>query len=247
MRWLVIMLLLLPAAAAVCGDLICEGSEVGSCRDCAMLNPNYRLDSFPNALAQYDPDYRAANTCYSDSFLYENGRGNITYPSKCTSNTVLPCTSDSDCASNFCDTVLSTCVETCRDGCTQKGANYEVYPVSTAIYLGEPTFVSFNVIKKGGSASPSVSVVAPCNVSYDSSISLLGGEAIAVVRINSCDFWGAGSIKLTVGGEAWNVVHFLSYPARLYSVGEMPEGVVGHSAMSGEMDGVPVEVELWFG
>ena len=247
MRWQVFTilgLLLIPPVFAVCGDLICTPDEIGSCRDCATINSNNVCDSFSGALTQYDPDCKSTS-CYDKVYIYSNGKGDSCYPGYCQSGGCdTLCVSDSDCGSNFCNVV---CKSTCESNCTTESSNYKVYPISSTIFLGDPTFVSFNIIRTSGSSSPSLSVQSPCNTTYDSSIDLSTGEGVAVVKITNCDFIGAGSVKLSVGGEAWNVAHILSYPALLYTQGEMPDGVVGHSAMANSLGGVPLEVELWYG
>lgn len=249
MKWL-LPAFLLVVAYAVLGDRICETSEIGNNKDCAMINQNYICDSFPNELPQHDPDCNTTvgQTCYDSLHTYSNGRGTSCYPGNCTSGTgcTTSCTSDTQCNSSFC--ISNTCELVC-DGCKQTATNYDVYPFSTTIYLGDPTFVSFRVNRTGGSSTPSISVQGPCNLESDSTVDLGSGYTIVVVKVSECAFTGVGSAKLTVTGTttAWGVVHFLSYPAKVYSQGETPRGVVGYSAMSGNLGGVPIEVKTWVG
>jgi len=247
LRWLVAAALLVLVYAAT-GDLICEPSEVGNSKDCAMVRRNYVCDSFPNDLPQYDPDCNTTvgQSCYDSLFTYSNGRGSSCYPGNCTEGTgcTTSCTSGDQCASGFC--IGNQCEEVC-DGCNSSSTNYEVYPFSTTIYLGEPTFVSFRVNRLAGSTTISLSTQGPCTLEHDSTLDLSGGYGVAVVRIDDCNFTGLGSVKLTVNGEAYGVVHFLSHPALKYHQGEMPRGTVGYSAMPGNLGGVPLEVKTWVG
>lgn len=248
MRWIIWFILLIPVFAA-CGDLICETSELATCRDCSMITRNYVCDEFQGDMKDYDPDCNASvgQTCYDSLFTYSDGQGDSCYPGNCTegSGCTTSCSSGEHCASGFC--ASGTCESAC-DGCNKSTANYEVYPVSTTTYLGDPTFVSFRVNRLGGATPVDVtSVEGPCNKSYDSTVDLSGGYGIAVIRLDNCRFTGVSSINLTVGGEAWGSVHFLSYPALLISSGDMPSGSVGFSSMSSSMDGVPMEVKTWVG
>lgn len=250
MRWL-IFFLLVPVMAA-CGDRLCEASEIGSCIDCATINNNSVCDSFPNSLPQFDPDCNTSvgQTCYDSLFQYSSGKGTSCYPGNCTegSGCESSCSTDEQCGSGFC--VTGNCESVC-DGCNSTSANYEVYPTSTNIYFGEPTFVSFRVNHLGGSTTTAVSVEGPCNLTTPSTIDLSNGFNIAVVKISECSFSGLGSVKLTVdkggGGEAEGVIHFLSYTALMQSLGDMPNGVVGFATMSGRMGGIPLEVKTWVG
>ncbi|TRO61959.1 hypothetical protein E2P64_00285 [Candidatus Bathyarchaeota archaeon] len=249
MKWFFPVFLLLAAHAAE-GDRICEASEIGINKDCAMINQNYICDSFTNDLPQYDPDCNTTvgQTCFDSLFAYSGGRGSSCYPGNCTEGTgcTTSCTSDSHCNSGFC--VGNTCEPVC-DGCKQTATNYDVYPFSTTIYMGDPTFVSFRVNRSSGDSAPGLTADGPCTLDYDSSIDLGSGYSIAVVKVSDCVFTGLGSIRLTVTGTttAWGVVHFLSYPAMSYSLGDTPRGVVGYSSMSGNMGGVPIEVKTWVG
>lgn len=233
---------------AACGDRICESSEIATCIDCAMINSNGVCDSFPSSLPQYDPDCNttAGQDCYSEYFTYSNGKGTSCYPGNCTEGTgcVTSCSSGAQCFSGFCTT--GQCAETCQN-CNHSTTNYEVFPVSTATYLGEPTFVSFRVNKLSGSSPAPMSAEGPCDLSYDSTVDVSSGFGLAIIRIDECEFTGAGSIKLTVNSEAWNAVHFLSYPALIKSTGESPRGVVGFAPISGKIGVYPVEVKLWLG
>jgi hypothetical protein len=244
----VFALVVFAAAFASCGDRICEPDEIGNCIDCAMINPNGVCDIFPSSLPQYDPDCNttAGQDCYNEFFTYSNGKGSSCYPGNCTENTgcVSSCSSDSQCFSGFC--IGGECKKICQN-CNQSTANYEVYPVSTATYLGEPTFASFRVNKLSGSSPASLSASGPCNLTYDSTIDISQGFGIAIVKITDCEFTGAGSIRLKVNSEAWNVVHILSYPAMINSIGESPSGVVGFAPISGKISGYPVGVKVWVG
>ena len=215
-----------------------------------MSNQNYVCDVFTNDLPQYDPDCNttAGQTCYDSLFAYSSGRGSSCYPGNCTEGTgcTSSCTSNSHCGSGFC--VGGTCEEVC-DGCNQTTVNYEVYPFSTTVYLGDPTFVSFRVNRNAGSSTPAVLAEGPCTLGYESSLDLGTGYSIAVVKVSDCLFTGLGSVNFTVQElpAAWGTVHFLSYPAMKYEQGEMPHGIVGYSSMSGTAGGIPVEVKTWVG
>jgi hypothetical protein len=247
LKWILPFIMLAVVYAAI-GDNICESSELGSGRDCAMTHENYICDGFTGGLPQYDPDCNKSvgQTCYDSLFAYSSGRGASCYPGNCTEGTgcTTSCTVDNQCGSGFC--VSNTCEDVC-DGCNQTSVNYEVYPFSTTVYLGDPTFVSFRVNRNSGSSTPGIAAEGPCTLGYDSTIDLGTGYSIAVVRISDCLFTGLGSVRLTVNGEAWGVVHFLSHPAMKYSQGEMPHGTVGYSSMSGTASGIPMEVKTWVG
>ena len=248
MKFAVAVFLLL-SVFAVCGDKICESAEIGSCIDCATINTNYVCDNFENDLKNYDPDCNTSvgQMCYSSEFNYSDGMGTSCYPGNCTEGTgcVASCSDDSQCESGFC--VTGTCEKTC-DGCDLNTSSYEVYPLSTAIYLGNPTFVSFRINRVGaGPTVISVEARGPCTLSYEDTVDVGTGWSVSVIKIDDCAFSGVGSIEVTVNSEAWGTVHFLSYSALLYSQGEMPHGVTGFSSMSNRVDGSPVEVKTWVG
>lgn len=243
-----IFFLLFPVLAA-CGDRICEASEIGTCIDCAMINSNYVCDAYTNDLPEYDPDCNTSvgQTCYNSLYLYSSGRGGSCYPGNCTESSGCgsSCSTDEQCGSGFC--VTGNCESVC-DGCNSTSANYEVYPLSTNIYFGEPSFVSFRVNKLGGSDSVNLDVEGPCNLTHDATLDVSMGYNIAVVGVKNCEFSGLGSVKLIVNaGEAEGVVHFLSYSALMRSIGDMPSGVVGFAMMSSRMGGIPLEVKTWVG
>lgn len=244
-----ILLVLLLALAlvpvlSVCGDKLCETPEIGNCADCATTNQNYACDVFPNDLPKYDPDCNTTvgQTCYDSLFTYSSGRGASCYPGNCTEGTgcVTSCTQNSQCTSGFC--IAGSCQAVCNN--CDYNTSLEVYPSSTTIYFGAPTFVSFRV---NGAGMVSVSSEGPCTQSYDTSLDLTGGYNIAIVKLSECEFSGIGSVKLTVNGNINGTVHFLSYPSLIYSIGEVPKGVVGFSSMSSILAGHPVEVKTWTG
>jgi|GEM_PF-2236577 len=235
--------------AATCGNKICETGELNSCIDCATINPNGICDSFLGNQKNFDPDCNTTSgqTCYDSLFTYNNGKGASCYPGNCTESVGCGtgCAVDSDCESGFC--VAGTCQETCGN-CTFATANYEVWPLSTTIYLGEPTFVSFRVNRVGGGPTLiNVGVKGPCTLSYGTELDLSSGYSVSVVKLDKCLFSGLGSIKLTANNNAWGSVYFLSKPTLIYSQGDMPKGVVGYSSMSSRLLGTPVEVKTWVG
>lgn len=248
MKWapILVVLAVLTVVWGACGDLICEvPGEIGSCADCATRQRNYVCDSFSDNLTQHDPDCNVGADCYDSYHTYSGGRGDSCYPWRCeegTGCTSGTCSADSDCQSGFCD---GTCQETYPG--SEASASYEVEPLSTAIYLGDPTFVSFQVNDRGGGGPANISAKGPCTLEHDDTVDLTGGYGVAVVKVSNCSFAGLGSIQLTAGRDSWDAVHFLSYPSLLYTQGEMPRGTVGFSAMSGRADNVPLEVKAWVG
>ncbi|MBR9680855.1 MAG: hypothetical protein GOU98_03470 [Candidatus Altiarchaeota archaeon] len=243
------LLFLLGIVYAACGDKICEVSEIGSCRDCSTINPNGVCDEFTDNLKQFDPDCNTTvgQACYDTLFTYSFGKGNSCYPGNCTESSGCgsTCSVASDCESGFC--VGSTCSETCGN-CTFNTTDYEVWPLSTTVYLGEPTFVSFRINRVGsGPTLVSMETEGPCTLTHETEIDLGSGYSVGVIKIDACLFSGLASIKLTVNSNAWGSVHFLSYPALIYQTGDMPRGVVGFSSMAAILSDTPVEVKTWVG
>jgi len=246
------LLVLLTVAFAVCGDLICESSEIGNCRDCALINQNYVCDSFPDALPQFDPDCNNTGNCYGPEprlYTYSNGRGKNCFPGYCSGGTCeTSCSSNSQCTSGFC--VEGTCRSTFCNGedCLIDSASLSIRPVMTGIYLGRPTYVMFALTSD---TSSTVEVVArgPCELEYDRNVTLIkSGERYVgyiTVVIDNCRFTGIGSVMLSAPAHGANAtIHFLSYPARLYSYGEV-ERSSGEARIASTLNGIPVEVVVW--
>ncbi len=234
---------LIISVFAVCGDRLCETSEIGNCIDCSTINTNYVCDQFPNSIPSYDPDCNTtvSQTCYDSEFTYSDGRGTSCFPGNCTEGVgcTSSCSIDTHCSSNFC--ISNTCEKTC-DNCNIT-ATYDVQALGTTIYFGQPTFVSFRVNRNGGTSPVAISARGPCTLNYTSSLTL-GSYGIVVVRIDNCKFKGVSSIELTAG-SAKGTVHFLSYPTLMYSIGDMPKSGVGSASMSSKMNAIPLEVKTW--
>jgi len=250
LKWTFIatLLAMLAAVWGVCGDLICEPpGEVGSCADCAMRQRNYVCDSFPDSMPQHDPDCKSGADCYDSYHEYSSGRGDSCYPGRCEEGTgcTTACTLDSDCQSGFCS---GGCQEVCQSSCDHETSNYAVEPLSTTIYLGNPTFVSFQInLKSATDTLLDLSVKGPCTLEYPSTVEVGSGYGVVVVKVSNCTFTGLGSVQLRASGDsdAWSTAHMLSYPSLKYEQGEMPSGTVGYSSMSGRAGESPMEVKTW--
>ena len=249
MKNLMLLLILLGGAFAVCGNLICEQGEMGSCADCAMRAQNYVCDSFPGAIQQYDPDCTSTDGCYGPDptwYTYSSGRGTSCFPGRCEGGSCTnTCTSNSNCTSNICSG--GQCVATCDDSCQSDTASTKIRPVMSNVYLGKPTYVIFAVISTGTELS--VQAEGPCDLDYDENVTLnpSGSKYLGyvIIKVSNCKFSGVGSITLESGG-AKGYIHFLSYPAKLYEYGEV-EGNAGTAMYATTLNGVPVEVRIWVG
>lgn len=231
------------------------GYSVGNnrkvCTDCAMRQRNYVCDSFPLNMHSYDPDCNTSvgQDCYDSYHEYSGGRGDSCYPGRCEEGTgcTTACTSGDQCQSGFCSG--SNCAEVC-DGCEHESANYAVEPLSTTIYLGSPTFVSFQVnLKSATDTLLDLSADGPCTLECPDTVEVGSGYGVVVVKVSNCTFTGLGSVRLEASGDsaAWSTAHILSYPSLKYEQGEMPSGTVGYSAMSGRAGNAPMEVKTWVG
>ncbi len=251
LRGIAIAGLVLIAVFAVCGDKICESHEYKNCRDCAMTQPNFACDSYPDAQTSRDPDCENIGGCYgpqSDMYLYSNGRGASCWPGKCSGGSCdSTCTANSDCTSGFC--INGSCNALCLQdpketalNCTQSGA-YTITPLKSTIYTGTPTYVVFNI---SGSGSATVQARGPCDLEYPTTVDLTFSSAPVIVEISNCSFTGVSSIRLNTSDSS-GVVHFLSFPTLRYSTGEIPARTVGQISLANRMAGSPVEVTVWVG
>ncbi|MBR9681345.1 MAG: hypothetical protein GOV00_00940 [Candidatus Altiarchaeota archaeon] len=250
-KLITLLALTLGVVFAVCGDRICESAEYKTCRDCAMINQNYVCDSYQDAQTTHDPDCENDGGCYgldSKTYLYDNGRGSSCWPGRCNSGScTTTCTSDTDCVSAFC--IDGTCNALCLQdpsenilNCTQTGTE-EITAISTAIYTGVSTYVTFNV---SGPGSTTVQATGPCDLDYSSAVDLTLDSAPVIVGISACNFTGMGSIQLNTSDSS-GVIHFLSFPTLKYRAGELPKSSTGQVSLASTLNGIPIEVRVWVG
>ncbi len=217
------IIFIFQGALAICGDGICETSELGSCRDCALVNRNFVCDNFPAALRSFDPDC-TSGTCYDELYLYSNGRGSSCYPGRCVEGAgcSYKCDTPQECASGICidgrcsiqcvvdDFLPQELAGSCcgiydpvSGKCTFSNQIKIEFLNSGAVFDDIPLKIAVKILAEPGRYNYTA-VASFCDINPHSGSVTLPSESVIEFEIKNCRFYGIGYVTVEVFNETAN-------------------------------------------